>query len=167
MERDADVQPLWAPWRMQYIESDKGGPCILCTKPTAGDDRRGYILERSSHSFVMMNIYPYSNGHLLVSPYAHVDRPAALDDAVALDLSKTLGRAVEGLRQALSPEGFNVGLNLGKAAGAGIETHLHYHIVPRWSGDTNYMTLFAEVRIIPEHLDATYDRLRPYFQDRA
>jgi ATP adenylyltransferase len=111
-----------------------------------------------------MNIYPYSSGHLMVSPYAHVDRLAALDDATALDLTRTLGRAMERLREALSPDGFNVGLNVGKAAGAGIETHLHYHVVPRWNGDTNYMTLFAEVRVIPEHLDATYERLLPYFQ---
>lgn len=159
------MQPLWAPWRMQYIESDKSGPCILCAKPRERDDAKNYILERSARSFVMMNIYPYSNGHLLVSPYPHADRPADLDDETMLDLSRTLGRAIERVRKALSPEGFNVGLNLGKAAGAGIDTHLHYHIVPRWNGDTNYMTLFAEVRVIPEHLDATYDRLRPHFQE--
>jgi ATP adenylyltransferase len=149
---------------MEYIESNKSGPCILCTKPAAPHERENFILERSTHSFVMMNIYPYSNAHLMVSPYAHVDRLAALDQAAALDLTQTLGRALERLREALSPEGFNVGLNLGKAAGAGIDTHLHFHIVPRWNGDTNYMTLFAEVRVIPEHLSATYDRLLPYFQ---
>ncbi len=158
------MQQLWAPWRMRYIESEKSGPCILCTKPGERNDRPNYILERTAHSFVMMNIFPYSNGHLLISPYAHVDRLSALDDEVALDLTKTVGRAMERLREAFSPEGFNVGLNFGKAAGAGIETHLHYHIVPRWNGDTNYMTLFAEVRVIPEHLDATYDRLFPHFQ---
>jgi len=85
------MQQLWAPWRMQYIESDKSGPCVLCAKPAEGDDRRSYILERAEHSFVMMNIYPYSSGHLMVSPYAHVDRLAALDDATALDLTRTLG----------------------------------------------------------------------------
>lgn len=160
------MRQLWAPWRMQYIESDKSGPCILCAKPPMGKDRENYILERTAHSFVMMNIYPYSNGHLMVSPYAHVDRLSALEDAAALDLTRTLDRALERLRAALAPEGFNVGLNLGKAAGAGIDTHLHFHIVPRWNGDTNYMTVLAEVRVIPEHLDATYDRLLPYFQDR-
>jgi len=149
---------------MRYIESDKSGPCILCTKPAEQNDRGNHILARTAHSFVMMNIFPYSNGHLLVSPYPHADRLSALDDATVLDLTKTLGRAMECLREALAPEGFNVGLNFGKAAGAGIETHLHYHIVPRWNGDTNYMTLFAEVRVIPEHLDATYDRLLPHFQ---
>ena len=160
------MRPLWAPWRMEYIASDKSGPCILCAKPSAAGDRENFILERTAHSFVMMNIYPYSNGHLMVSPYAHVDRLVALEDAAAHDLTATLGRALERLRAALSPEGFNVGLNLGRAAGAGIETHLHFHIVPRWNGDTNYMTLFAEVRVIPEHLEATYDRLLPYFQGK-
>lgn len=158
------MRQLWAPWRMEYIESDKSGPCILCTKPSETADRENFILERTKHSFVMMNVYPYSNGHLMVSPYAHADRLSALDEAAALDLTVTLGRTLERLRTALSPEGFNVGLNLGKAAGAGIDTHLHFHIVPRWSGDTNYMTLFAEVRVIPEHLQATYDRLRSHFQ---
>jgi ATP adenylyltransferase len=149
---------------MKYIEGDKAGPCILCDKPRAAADREHYILERTEHSFVMMNLYPYSNAHLMVSPYAHVDRLAALDHAAALDLTLTLSRAVERLRAALKPEGFNVGLNLGKPAGAGIDDHLHFHIVPRWSGDTNYMTLLAEVRVIPEHLDATYDRLLPHFR---
>lgn len=159
------MRQLWAPWRMRYIEGPKTGPCILCAKPRASDDRSNYILERTEHSFVMMNLYPYSNAHLMVSPYAHVDRLAALDQAAALDLTLTLARAVERLRAAFTPEGFNVGLNLGKPAGAGIDDHLHFHIVPRWSGDTNYMTLFAEVRVIPEHLDATYDRLLPYFRE--
>jgi ATP adenylyltransferase len=150
---------------MRYLENPKAGPCILCTKPRSSDDRVSYILERTEHSFVMMNLYPYSNAHLMVSPYAHVDRLAALDQAAALDLTLTLARAVERLRAAVAPEGFNVGLNLGKPAGAGIDDHLHFHIVPRWNGDTNYMTLFAEVRVIPEHLDATYDRLLPYFRE--
>ncbi len=158
------MRQLWAPWRMEYIESLKAGPCILCTKPAESQDRENFILDRSTHSFVMMNLYPYSNAHLMVSPYAHVDHLAALDQAAALDLTLTLGRALERLRKALSPEGFNVGLNIGKAAGAGIDSHLHFHIVPRWQGDTNYMTLFAEVRVIPEHLIATYDRLLPFFQ---
>ncbi|HET8760826.1 MAG TPA: HIT domain-containing protein [Nitrospiria bacterium] len=159
------MRQLWAPWRMTYIESDKSGPCILCQKPRASADRDNYILERTEHSFVMMNLYPYSNAHLMVSPYAHVDRLAGLPQAAALDLTLTLARAVERLRAALKAEGFNVGLNLGKPAGAGIDDHLHFHIVPRWNGDTNYMTLFAEVRVIPEHLDATYDRLLPYFRE--
>lgn len=159
------MRQIWAPWRMRYIEGPKAGPCILCTKPRSSDDRVSYILERTEHSFVMMNLYPYSNAHLMVSPYAHVDRLAALDQAAALDLTLTLARAVERLRAALTPEGFNVGLNLGKPAGAGIDDHLHFHIVPRWNGDTNYMTLFAEVRVIPEHIDATYDRLLPYFRE--
>ncbi len=150
---------------MRYIESPKAEPCILCAKPRASDDRASYILERTEHNFVMMNLYPYSNAHLMVSPYAHVDRLAALDQAAALDLTLTLARAIERLRAAVKPEGFNVGLNLGKPAGAGIDDHLHFHIVPRWNGDTNYMTLFAEVRVIPEHLDATYDRLLPYFRE--
>lgn len=160
------MRQLWAPWRMEYIEGPKAGPCILCAKPEERRDRENFILHRSTHSFVMMNIYPYSNAHLMVSPYAHVDRPVALDPAAALDLTQTLGRTLERLREALSPEGFNVGLNIGKAAGAAIDTHLHFHIVPRWHGDTNYMTLFAEVRVIPEHLIATYDRLLPYFQGK-
>jgi len=154
------MQQLWAPWRMRYIESDKSGPCILCTTPGEQADRSNYILERTAHSFVMMNRFPYSNGHLLISPYAHADRLSALDDEAALDLTKTVGRAMERLREAFSPEGFNVGLNFGKAAGAGIETHLHYHIVPRWNGDTNFMPVFNDVKVISEAMDDTYKKLK-------
>ena len=155
---------VWAPWRMTYIMSEKAAGCIFCDKPRQQRDAENYILWRGATAFVMLNLYPYNNGHLMVVPHAHV---ASLTELTApqraeiLDLTATC----EGiLFQALHPDGFNIGMNLGAAAGAGIAEHLHLHIVPRWAGDTNYMTVVGEIRIIPQHIDHTYQLLVPYFQ---
>lgn len=155
---------------MDFIIGNKSVPksgsisgCIFCSKPKAHQDRKNHVLFRGEHAFVMLNIYPYNNGHLLVSPYLHAGDLSRLDRAVLADLMETVKKSVAVLKAAVLPNGFNIGMNLGKAAGAGIENHLHIHIVPRWAGDTNYMPVLSETRVIPEHLDATYDALLPYF----
>lgn len=137
--------------------------CILCDKPKEDRDEENLILHRGEHGFVMMNLYPYNSGHLMVCPYAHVDHLEDLPDAVTANLMHLLKDALIALKQAFRPEGSNVGLNLGKAAGAGIDDHLHFHIVPRWTGDTNFMTVVSESRVIPEDIGETYRLLKPHF----
>ena len=160
------MKQLWAPWRIKFITQPKPSHCILCQKPREGRDRANFILYRSRHCFVMMNLYPYNNGHLLISTNRHASTPEHLGDQVLLDMMRVLKHSVKALNLALSPEGINIGINLGKAAGAGIDDHLHFHLVPRWQGDTSFMAVMAEVRVIPEHLKVTYDKLRPLFPKR-
>jgi ATP adenylyltransferase len=160
------VKTLWAPWRMEYILSDqKGGECIFCTDEDRSEDETRLILHVGSLSMVMMNRYPYINGHLLVAPVRHIPRMDALSNEEMLDLMVMVRESMGILKRIMNPEGFNVGLNLGRVAGAGVEEHMHFHIVPRWNGDTNYMTVFGEVRVIPEHIDETYRKLLPLFQE--
>jgi ATP adenylyltransferase len=128
------------------------------------DDRKNYILYRGRHSFVIMNLYPYNNGHLLIVPFTHESEVDGLPEAELADLMKTTQASVKILKQAMRPDGFNIGINIGKTAGAGIPEHLHVQIVPRWTGDSSYITVFDETRVMPELLDATYNRLRPYFE---
>ena len=162
------MKPLWAPWRMEYILSDqKGGECIFYTGDDRGADAERLILHVGELSLVMMNRYPYINGHLLVAPIRHIPDLDALSEAEVTDLLMMVRASVGILRKVLQPEGFNVGINLGRVAGAGVEEHLHFHIVPRWSGDNNYMTVFGEVRVIPEHIRESYQRLLPYFKGRG
>ena len=157
------MRPLWAPWRIDFIQSPKPSGCILCELPREKRDADNLILYRGRHSFVMMNLYPYNNGHLLISPYAHAAGLEALEDALLLDLMKTLKLSIQVVKEALSCEGMNIGINSGKAAGAGIADHLHWHLVPRWAGDTNFMASLGEVRVIPEHLKTTYGKLKGLF----
>lgn len=157
------MKVLWAPWRMEYILSQKEKGCIFCDYPKRNKDRELLILYRSERVFVIMNKYPYTNGHLMVVPYHHASTLEGLPEEVLAELMKVTERAVACLRKAFHPEGFNIGINIGEAAGAGIEEHLHLHIVPRWAGDVNFMTVTGEVRVMPEHLLATYDTLRPVF----
>jgi len=155
---------LWAPWRMDYILADKKGQkCIFCP-PDGQMDRERLILHRTSRSLVMMNRYPYSYAHLMVAPVRHVGQVRKLKKPEMADILFYLGNSIEILKKAFHPDGFNVGMNLGRVAGAGIRHHIHFHIVPRWNGDTNFMPALSEVRVIPEHLDETYRRLFPYFQ---
>jgi ATP adenylyltransferase len=154
------MKALWAPWRMDYILSDKMGGCIFCELPKQViRDRENLILYRSSHNFVIMNRYPYNNGHIMVVPYLHVPSLDGLTDEAMLDFMKVTQHAVGSVKRAFMPEGFNIGINIGKIAGAGMEEHLHLHMVPRWAGDTSFMTVFGEVRVIPEHVMSTYDKL--------
>ena len=158
------MKNLWAPWRMEYILSDqKGGSCIFCPGSERGEDEERLILYVGSLTAVMMNRFPYNNGHLLVAPIQHVPGLDQLSDEESLDLLLMVRKSIDILRNTMNPEGFNVGLNLGRVAGAGMEEHMHFHIVPRWNGDTNYMTVFGEVRVIPEHIKETYKKLRNAF----
>jgi ATP adenylyltransferase len=159
------MKTLWAPWRMAYILSDKNQECIFCEMPKHGKDkdRDNLILHRSSHTFVMMNRYPYNNGHLLVVPYLHIPSFDGLTDEALLDFMKVTQHSINSLEKVLMPEGFNIGINFGKIAGAGMEDHLHLHMVPRWAGDTSFMTVFDEIRVIPEHIMDTYDKLFSVF----
>lgn len=159
------MERIWAPWRMEYILADRPEGCILCDGQHQTSDRDRLILCRTSLSFVMLNRYPYSNGHLMVSPLRHVADLEALDDGELLDLMRLARRCCRILNTVAAPQGINVGINMGKAAGAGVDDHLHLHIVPRWSGDTNFMTVIGDLRVMPENLQATYDRLLPSFQD--
>ncbi|MBW2038761.1 MAG: HIT domain-containing protein [Deltaproteobacteria bacterium] len=159
------MQKLWAPWRISYILNEKEDGCIFCNSLQVGDDRKGLILHRGRYILVMLNKYPYNNGHLMIAPKRHVKSLEDLGAEEMNDLISTIQRCVFLLKKVLSPHGFNIGANLGKVAGAGVEDHLHFHIVPRWEGDTNYMPVLAETRVIPEHLEDTYDRLYQVFKD--
>jgi ATP adenylyltransferase len=148
---------------MAYIGGEKERGCIFCTKPRAADSCKALVLARTRAACVIMNRFPYANGHVMVAPRRHTADLNALKPEEYAALMEVLRRSVGALEQALRPQGVNVGLNLGRAAGAGITGHLHWHIVPRWVGDVNFMPLIAEVRVIPEHLEALYDKLRPAF----
>ena len=155
---------LWAPWRMAYIGQPKAPGCIFCT--AAGADRReAYVLAVSAHVVVMLNRYPYANGHVMVAPRRHTADLSALDAPAHAALSEALRRSIALLQQTFTPDGMNVGLNLGAAAGAGFADHLHWHLVPRWNGDTNFMPVIGEVSCIPEHLEAMWARLVPVFAE--
>lgn len=160
------MKQLWAPWRMAYIDASAKEPsCIFCSKYREADLRGALVLAHTEHSVVMMNKYPYNNGHLLLAPKRHENNLARLPSAEFTDLHDNLRRAVEIVRQVFNPTGINLGMNLGKCAGAGIEEHLHWHIVPRWEGDTNFMPVIAETRVMPQHLFDSFDRLQPHFKD--
>lgn len=154
------MKTMWAPWRMEYILDDKEDGCIFC-KALAEQDN--LTLYKGNMTMVVMNKFPYINGHLLVATTKHISTLNQLGKGEMGGLLETVEQSVGILKKVMSPDGFNIGLNLGKVAGAGVEEHLHFHIVPRWFGDTNALTVFADVRVIPEHLLATYNNLKPYF----
>ncbi|HZP41273.1 MAG TPA: HIT domain-containing protein [Candidatus Binatia bacterium] len=156
------MQVIWAPWRMAYVGDRTERECIFCAAPR-GDARARLLLGTTPASLVMLNRYPYQNGHLMVAPCRHTASLADLAPGEHADLAETLRRAIASLGSAFHPDGFNVGMNLGTVAGAGIADHLHWHVVPRWAGDTNFMPVIAETKVMPQHLLETYDRLRPAF----
>ena len=165
---------LWTPWRMAFIEHESEAPpaggtgCFLCDKPKEPPerDRANLLLHRGSAAYVLMNLYPYNSGHLMVAPYVHQGDLTALAADVANELFALTRESVAALGDAYHPEGFNVGMNLGTVAGAGVPNHLHVHIVPRWGGDTNFMPVLGETKVMPESLEQTYDRLLPRFRAR-
>ncbi len=154
------MEQVWAPWRIEYIRKVKEKDCILCQKPREHDDEANYILYRGQSSFIILNAYPYNPGHLMVAPYQHTANLQDLTDNEVSELFDLIKKSVALLRKVLNPQGFNIGLNLGKSAGAGIEEHLHTHIVPRWQGDNNFMPVLSDTRVISEGLAATYQKLK-------
>lgn len=155
---------LWAPWRIQYITEEKEKGCIFCNRFTQADDRRNLILARGRRAFVIMNKFPYNNGHLMVAPIRHTGDFKSLTADEIAELFKFVQVFIDVFQKVMGPHGFNVGLNLGKTAGAGVEDHLHVHVVPRWDGDTNFMPVVGSVKVISEHIDATYDKLLSVYQ---
>jgi ATP adenylyltransferase len=150
---------------MTYIDEGSKQPgCILCDKSKQSDLREALVIAQTAHSVVMLNKYPYNNGHLLLAPKRHENNLSNLSAAEYSDLNEALRGSVDIVRRALNPGGINLGMNLGRCAGAGIEDHLHWHVVPRWEGDTNFMPVVAETRVMPQHLLDSYDRLKPHFE---
>ncbi len=158
---------LWSPWRMEYIESAKDEAstdgCIFCDLPAAGDDEKSLILARSGLSFALLNRFPYNPGHVLIAPLRHIGDIASITDDEALDMHRLLQGARRALEEEMAPHGFNVGMNLGRTAGAGIPDHLHWHVVPRWNGDSNFMPVIGQTKVLPELLAETWTRLTPRF----
>jgi ATP adenylyltransferase len=152
-------RPLWAPWRIEYITGPKAGECIFCAAASGGDGAASHVVDRGDRCFTMLNAFPYAAGHVMVAPYRHVGDLDALEDDELLEIMRLARRAVAALRDVMAPDGFNAGLNLGEVAGAGYAAHLHLHVVPRWGGDTNFMPVTADTRVLSQALDATYEAL--------
>ncbi len=154
------MRKIWAPWRVEYIRSEKAKGCIFCQKPAENKDSRNYILFRGKTSFVILNNYPYNPGHLMVAPFRHL---ATLDDLTDEELFEhfdLVRKSARAIKEAYKPEGFNIGMNLGRVAGAGVEGHVHTHVVPRWNGDTNFMPVLSDTKVLPEALASTYAQLK-------
>jgi len=163
------MKQLWAPWRIEYIKLEKPKECIFCKAVKENKDKENLILWRGKDAFVIMNRFPYNNGHLMIAPYRHIGQFEELTKDELAEMSVLLQKSIIVLRKAMSPEGFNVGINIGKIAGAGVEDHIHMHIVPRWSGDTNFMPVISDTRVIPQALHDTYTELKNFidvFRDK-
>lgn len=166
MKKKKTIETLWAPWRMEYILSFKDEekpPCIFCERFPKDDDKNNLILYRGEHCFVIMNRFPYNSGHLMVVPYQHSGNLQDLTREENSELMAVLQLSQKVLTEVMKPQGFNIGMNLGRVGGAGVEDHLHWHIVPRWNGDTNYMPIIGGTKVISEALDKTYEKLRAVF----
>jgi ATP adenylyltransferase len=160
------VERIWAPWRLEYVkdaskDTDEG--CIFCVKPDEGDDEAALIVHRGDRCFVILNKYPYTNGHLMVAPFEHVATIQGLDAETMAEMMSLAQRSISILESKYEPHGFNVGFNQGRVAGAGVEYHIHMHVVPRWGGDTNFMPVLADTRVMPQTLEQTYEGLRGEF----
>lgn len=149
------MKSVWAPWRISYITGEKKNGCIFCITVRENKDRENLILYRGETGFIILNRYPYTNGHLMTVPYRHTSRLEDLNETERLELTNLTIKSIEVLK-IIRPDGYNIGMNIGKVAGAGIEDHLHFHIVPRWNGDTNFMPVIGDVKVMPEYLDETY-----------
>jgi ATP adenylyltransferase len=157
------MERIWAPWRIEYILMEKPEECILCEKPKEDKDTQNYILCRGDKNFIILNSYPYNPGHLMVAPYRHIGSLEELTEEERNEHFEMVGRSIKALKEAFNPSGFNIGANIGKVAGAGIADHFHSHIVPRWQGDTNFMTVLTDVRVLPQALAETYEILKGKF----
>jgi ATP adenylyltransferase len=162
------VERLWSPWRMEYIESARDADdeaCVFCALLASESSEDGRVLARDERAFVALAKYPYNPGHLLVLPVRHTDDLEDLSAEESVAITRMLNRSIRALRETSSPHGFNIGVNLGRVAGAGIPEHLHWHVVPRWGGDTNFMPVIGQTRVLPELLEGTYSKLRPHFDE--
>lgn len=153
------MDKLWAPWRSKYIYLRKRPSCIFCGNAGKAEKKR-YIIAKTRHSFAMLNLYPYNNGHVMVSPFRHVRSPESLSETELLDLMKLVNKVISAIDKKMKPHGFNIGMNLGRVSGAGFTGHMHIHIVPRWAGDTNFMPIIGNSKIVSESLDAMYKLLK-------
>lgn len=154
------MKRLWAPWRMKYIQQGEVEGCIFCDKPKENRDKENLILWRGKTAFIMLNSFPYNPGHLMIAPFKHTADMYDLGEDELLEISQLLRYSVRLLTAEMNSDGFNLGVNLGRPAGAGIEDHLHWHVVPRWNGDTNFMPVIGETKVLPESLEATYEKLK-------
>jgi ATP adenylyltransferase len=157
---------IWAPWRLKYVKDaskDSGEECIFCVKPQEDDDEANLIVHRGERCFVILNLFPYTNGHLMVAPYEHTGSLPSLAAETTAEMMALSQQAMRILEDEYAPHGYNVGFNQGRVAGAGVEHHIHMHVVPRWGGDTNFMPVLADVRVMPQTLDQTYEALRGKF----
>ncbi|NJE30913.1 HIT domain-containing protein [Thermococcus sp. 18S1] len=161
------MKTLWAPWRIEYIRSPKHDGCIFCDFPKENRDRERLILYRGKHCFIIMNNYPYNPGHVMIAPYRHVGKWEDLTEEELLEMMKLSQLMIKALKKTMNPHGFNMGVNLGRVAGAGIDDHVHLHIVPRWNGDTNFMPVIADTKVIPESLEEAYDELKKAIDEIA
>lgn len=155
---------LWAPWRLDYILGPKGDECPFCLPEHTDEDERRRVLYRGRKCFVIMNIFPYNNGHIMVCPYRHLMNLVDLTQEESHEMMDLMHESTRILQAHFTPQGVNIGVNVGEAAGAGIKEHLHFHLVPRWVGDSSFMAFASDTRVIPEHIDATYANLKPYFE---
>jgi ATP adenylyltransferase len=158
------AERLWAPWRLQYVRGGNPDECIFCARPVL-DDESALIVHRGERCFVMLNAFPYTSGHVMVAPYEHTADLADLDEPTSLELVRLTQDSIRAIRASYRPEGFNVGANLGTVAGAGVADHVHVHVVPRWEGDANFMSVIGEVRVLPESLEDTHRNLTEAFAD--
>jgi ATP adenylyltransferase len=157
---------IWAPWRLAYVKDaskDTEEECIFCAKPGAGDDRANLIVHRGDRCFVLLNLFPYTNGHLMVAPYEHIATLQGLSAETVAEMMALAQRAMARLGEVYEPHGYNVGFNQGRAAGAGVEHHIHLHVVPRWGGDTNFMPVIADTKVMPQTLEQSYEALAGAF----
>jgi ATP adenylyltransferase len=157
------MKNLWAPWRKKYIQAHKKEEgCLFCRVIEENKDEENLVLIRKERCFVMLNLYPYNNGHLMIAPYMHVANLEALETEDRNELFEIVAKSCENIRKEMNPEGFNIGINIGAIAGAGVADHIHVHIVPRWAGDTNFMPVTGKVKVISEILQDTFTRLKKY-----
>ncbi|HUI56370.1 MAG TPA: HIT domain-containing protein [Bryobacteraceae bacterium] len=155
---------LWTPWRYQYVVNSGGTvECIFCAAAQAADDKACLVVHRAAHNLIILNRFPYTSGHIMVAPYEHVPTLDALPDHTKVELIRLAGQCESHLRAIYRPEGLNLGMNIGKSAGAGVAGHVHLHVLPRWTGDTSFITTVAETRIVPEELEVTWEKLRAAF----
>jgi len=154
------MRHLFAPWRMEYIGEQKDNGCFLCNFPIENNDEKNLILFRGTNSFIIMNRFPYNPGHIMIAPYKHVDSMDKLDREEIYEMIDLCNRSVKAIKECMTPNGFNIGMNLGRTAGAGVADHIHLHIVPRWEGDINFMPVLSDTKVIPEALEKTYKKLK-------